>query len=1567
MVHLSADSLSKRVALVFARLGISFVVFIITMVATITLANSTEYESIGFGWYSTAFALALVLSLASYQVAGFLLSSRQRVLALLAIRNLNRRKRNSALVIVGLLVGSAIISSSLVVGDSLDATLEAEYAEALDETDIVITGDEAYWNQTRAAVLLDEMMDDPDIDATSFGIEKSIGLKSVEMRTVEPRATWVAMDSESQNRGSWNPLGGNDGIRYSEIEQGKVLINDKLASRLEVGGGDTLEVSWTKFSDSGSFGRKTANLTVQAVISGKSTGHLQGGSDPVIFSTLSYAQEVLGLEGEVNRLTISATGGIFDARDAEERVLPRLNSSLNESILGIDIGLETASIPEDRSLGIQRMTGDALLYEGELLTLMENISSQAPGAMLSEVLMAPVLRISSGGENITGLLTTEVNYIDSGEVADWYATPAGLSVQHRETSTWYQWVPDLDDTVVSSTHVVAPGAALSLHAEVIRLSALDKDVDSHDITLPEGEGRLHSLVVSDDRGIALRVASGGAEILFGNSYSDGAIVWDSSPLPTESLGVELEEGELALQDSLLSIRLESAFDSWTCSIDPWISNWEFNSCNWNADSAAIRSIATSGGISWDVYGQDMIRTDSRDLPTPISAHELGLPEGNLVSVNPTTVVVEGHGVHVWNGTGFEPPSLIPSSMSDGRSVWVGEDRLISTTAVGVMVTDNQGSVGRLPYQISLDGFSNMPLIALAMSGGSGMPTPDKGEVFLTQWSADGIGIQPTANLSVLGYMPALRGELEPMVLNYTFAVPALPSAPGQPGLDDMSLLVVNLSDAEELVNQDEMVRSMILVSMFGSNLTEFEEMEALVIAWADANAGFSELGFQVIPMKSQVRDARADDGATFSALFLIFGSFVIFAGILLVMNLFVMLADERKSEMGMIRALGMQRGDLRSMFVMEGTFVGIVSSAVGSIAGIGVARVLMYALDQIVRTTFDGQFFFAWEWHSIISGFSMGFLVTFGTLYATSLYISRMNVVAAMRDIPTRVKGSLPWWTILLSLFFLGLGALFAVLAFVVGDAQTGSAYAWWISGGFLALIGLVPPIYAILVHVLPESFNFLDKRVSRTSFVPRCVSSMLGISMVFWGAWTDPVRADWELGDTSFIVLGVFLVGAGVLLLTSLAPIIARSLARAGGAISTRLASVLPTALAYPLAVPFRTAMTMGMFSLVVFAVVVLSGYSAMFGNFLGDIGEDARGEWEIVVYGSNIDMPEEQTDWDLGTLSTNDFDAIAVFETAAVIVEPANGIDLENRTSITSIRGVDENFTNHGGLPLDSWEGSLGSNSQEVWESILSNDTLVVIDYQMAVEKWVGDRGIVYPGMGLNIGDAIVVKDPFNSRVNETFYVAAVLEEESGWFASGITMGKEIPSERFDASPSSIWFSMPGNPELTEQDAVAKELQYELVEEGANVFAIEVVFKEIQSFIFAMFGLLQAYLALGLAVGIAGLGVITIRNVAERQHQTGILRALGFQRNMVVGGYLAELTWVSLLGIVNGAAVGIAFHYQLYVKYLEEQGAEFILPWGQISLIVVGAYLCTLAATAWPVRKAASIHPAEALRDAE
>ncbi|WP_152436725.1 ABC transporter permease [Nocardiopsis xinjiangensis] len=69
----------------------------------------------------------------------------------------------------------------------------------------------------------------------------------------------------------------------------------------------------------------------------------------------------------------------------------------------------------------------------------------------------------------------------------------------------------------------------------------------------------------------------------------------------------------------------------------------------------------------------------------------------------------------------------------------------------------------------------------------------------------------------------------------------------------------------------------------------------------------------------------------------------------------------------------------------------------------------------------------------------------------------------------------------------------------------------------------------------------------------------------------------------------------------------------------------------------------------------------------------------------------------------------------------------------------------------------------------------------------------------------------------------------------------------------------------------------------------------------------LLMAFMGFGLVVGCAALGVVTIRSIAERRNQIGVLRAIGMQRSGVRRLFLIESLLVTVSGIVLG--FGLAF----------------------------------------------------------
>src|SRR5438067_109265 len=140
-------------------------------------------------------------------------------------------------------------------------------------------------------------------------------------------------------------------------------------------------------------------------------------------------------------------------------------------------------------------------------------------------------------------------------------------------------------------------------------------------------------------------------------------------------------------------------------------------------------------------------------------------------------------------------------------------------------------------------------------------------------------------------------------------------------------------------------------------------------------------------------------GRDATELFLVMGAFGILAGILLIVNIFVMLAEERKPELGIARALGFLRKDLLATFALEGTFYAVVAAALGSLAGVGLGYVMVYFFDKLVP---HGQVpvTFHFDPSSVLIAFVAGTALTWATILLASWRVSRLNIVRAIRDLP---------------------------------------------------------------------------------------------------------------------------------------------------------------------------------------------------------------------------------------------------------------------------------------------------------------------------------------------------------------------------------------------------------------------------------------------------------------------------------------------------------------------------------------------------------------------------------------
>jgi ABC-type antimicrobial peptide transport system permease subunit len=121
-----------------------------------------------------------------------------------------------------------------------------------------------------------------------------------------------------------------------------------------------------------------------------------------------------------------------------------------------------------------------------------------------------------------------------------------------------------------------------------------------------------------------------------------------------------------------------------------------------------------------------------------------------------------------------------------------------------------------------------------------------------------------------------------------------------------------------------------------------------------------------------------------------------------------------------------------------------------------------------------------------------------------------------------------------------------------------------------------------------------------------------------------------------------------------------------------------------------------------------------------------------------------------------------------------------------------------------------------------------------------------------------------------------------------------------------------------------------------------------------------LQIYVSFGLVIGAVGMGVISVRNVAERKREIGMMRAIGFPRKQVMLSVLLELVVLGIIGLVIGIINGLL----VSVGFANLQGNPIIIPWEQLGLYLSFIVLIALGAGSIPAYIASRIPPAEALR---
>lgn len=760
---------------------------------------------------------------------------------------------------------------------------------------------------------------------------------------------------------------------------------------------------------------------------------------------------------------------------------------------------------------------------------------------------------------------------------------------------------------------------------------------------------------------------------------------------------------------------------------------------------------------------------------------------------------------------------------------------------------------------------------------------------------------------------------------------------------DGPAMMMPLPAAQQLIGRPGRIRQ-ILISGRGETLDGVELTQSI----ADrVNPAITAAGLTAHHTKADALDAADEEGNGFMTLFTTFGSFSIAAGILLIFLIFVMLAAERRSELGVARALGMRRGHLVQMFMLEGVVYDLVAAFVGALLGVAVS----FAMVLVLASAF-ASFGFDIErdvkLSSLAIAYCLGVVLTLGVVVASAARVSRLNVVTAIRDLPEPPSASRRRRSLLLGVVGVLLGLMIAASG---ASSDDGPGFLLGVS---IVFIGLVP--------------------LGRVAGVPeRVTKTGAGIALVVW--WLLPatvleaVFPDLKFDMSAFILSGLMVVLGAAWTVMYNADVLLSALMWLGGRIRS-LTPVLKMAISYPLRNLFRTGVTFTMFTLVVFTLVTGGTISGAFVNAFDD-RESFSGGFDVradtAPANPILDMDSELAK--RPELS----DRIEVAASQSFLPVKAAQVGAGRAPEDYPIRGLDDEFLDTTTFGLAAMARGYDS-AEDVWNAVQWRSNLAVIDAVVAPRRDNYNTGAILPDFELSgffLEDErfdpipVTVRDPQTGKQTQ-LTIIGILKETAPLAMSGISTSQRSIDPVFGdrVQPTAHYFKLaPGaDPEDT-----ADRLETSFLANGMKSDSLDELLDDITGASRTFNLIVQGFMGLGLVIGVAALGVISARSVVERRQQIGVLRAIGFRRGMIQLSLLIESSFLALTAIIVGTGLGLVLSFNIISDTARQSSWDnlaFDVPWVNLLVIFAGVYVASLLATLAPARRASRVYPSEALR---
>jgi len=775
------------------------------------------------------------------------------------------------------------------------------------------------------------------------------------------------------------------------------------------------------------------------------------------------------------------------------------------------------------------------------------------------------------------------------------------------------------------------------------------------------------------------------------------------------------------------------------------------------------------------------------------------------------------------------------------------------------------------------------------------------------------------------------------------------------------------------------------------------------------------------PIKKDSVEEAEMSGNLFTTFFLVLGLFSIAAGIMLIFMIFVMLATERKAEMGIARAVGAQKSSLIQAFISEGMAYSLMAGAVGAALGVLAAVGLVAGFLKIA-----GGFDFIEAKvtvTSLVVSYCLGVVITFLTVVISSLKVSSVNIVSAIRDSddasPPEKRGKVSWkWTIgglpfliipplgiwmvlrkglklpwtwilapagiLLGLFCIaitpsmesqfvfsfGVSIIPLCVAAIASRFRSPARLTWTLVGVYLAAYWLAPFDYGKLIFGETLSGDIemfvLSGVMVVISFTLIIIFNARLLTTIFERDGDSNYRPTLVLTGIAVVsfVAGYLLQGDDGLgeLLYLFGGVVAIGAAAAFAAAKfPHLAPALKMGVAYPLSNRFRTGMTIAMFSLIVFSLATFSAINSSFVAMLTADGGD--GGWDVMTTANrNADVADLESA--LASANTSVDDDITAYGRATTFDGFSQVKAGDEDYQVFPVLAADNDFLSMEDGKLSAWaRGYDGERS--VFDAVRGDAKLAIVDPSVLPT---GFNIYEFTIDELEVTDErfdpvqVTYADPRTGKEATVTVIGVLAIQVNSDFTAGVYVNEAAYRATF-GEPQYLRTYVKLDDGVNAKRA-AEGIESALVTDGVQAESIRELLDQAAQEQTTFMRMFQGFMALGLFTGIAALGVIAFRSVVERRQQIGMLRAIGYQAGTVSLTFMLESAFIALMGILSGVIGGMIIARNLMTSEEFGSGIPFAIPWVEILVVAATAFVFSMFMTWWPSRQAARVPVADALR---